>query len=329
MQNSTGGITRRRALTIVAATAATAVLPIPGSSSTARNIEWTGTALGADAKLILCSDDEARSRAAIADCLAEVERLENIFSLYRKGSEITRLNAAGHLAAPSHDMRLLLATSQTMSELTEGLYDPTVQPVWELYADWFTSNPGQDGPPAALVSQALERVGYHRMDIRADFVKLPPNGRLTLNGIAQGYITDRIADLLRTRGWTHVLVNMGELRALGSNSDGQSWKILLREANKGISLTNRSLATSAGEASTFSDNPAVSHLINPGTGRSPHQFRSLSVGHKSATVADALSTGLYAATPQHISRIAARIPGVRVWALDAGGEMRTFGEEVR
>ncbi len=325
MQINSGGITRRRALTIVAATAATVALPISGSRSATRNVEWTGTALGADAKLILYGNDEARARAAIADCLAEVERLENIFSLYRKGSEIRRLNDSGHLDVPSHDMRLLLATSQRMSELTEGLYDPTVQPVWELYADWFTTNPGQDGPPAELIRQALGRVGYRRMDVGAGSVKLPPIGRLTLNGIAQGYITDRVADLLRERGWRHVLVNMGELRALGAKSNGQPWKVLLRKASKAITLTNTSLATSAGEASTFGDNRQFSHLFNPGTGRSPHLFRSLTAGHESATVADALSTGLYAATPQQISRIVARIPGVRVWARDAGGVTRTFG----
>ena len=322
MRQSPGGITRRRVLTIMAAAAA---LPLTGTGSEASYIEWTGTALGADAKLVLWGDDDAAARATIANCLAEVERLEKIFSLYQEGSEIRRLNAAGRLAAPSQDMRLLLATSRKMSELTEGLYDPTVEPVWELYADWFAANPGENGPPTEMINRALKRVGYRNVVVQPDFVRLPPNGRLTLNGIAQGYITDAVADLLRGRGWTHVLVNMGELRALGAKPGGQPWQVSLREAGIAIPLTTVSLATSAGSASPFGENRQVTHMIDPRTGHSPHRFQSLTVGHKSATIADALSTGLYAATPKRVKRIVARMPGLRVWALDAAGRMRTFG----
>lgn len=325
MRGSPASITRRRALTIVAATAAVCALPMPGSRSKPRYFEWTGTALGADARLVLWGDDEATARRAISDCLAEVERLENIFSLYRKESEIRRLNETGHLRAPSHDMRLLLATSQKVSELTEGLFDPTVQPVWELYADWFSSGSRQDGPPAELVKQTLSRIGYQRMKVQADLVTLPPKGRLTLNGIAQGYITDQIAELLRERGWTHVLVNMGELRALGPNGDGRPWEVLLREADMRISLTNSALATSAGEAAKFGDNSQISHLFDPRYGNSPNLYKSITAGHRSATVADALSTGLYAAPIELIEQVVARTPGLRVWATTLTGKTRTFG----
>ena len=39
---------------------------------------------------------------------------------------------------------------------------------------------------------------------------------ITLNGIAQGYATDRVVDVLRARGLSTTLVNMGEIRALGA-----------------------------------------------------------------------------------------------------------------
>ena len=322
MQTSSPGPTRRRVLTILAAAAA---LPLTGAGNRAGYIEWTGTALGADAKMVLWGDDDAAARAAIADCLAEVERLERIFSLYREGSEIRRLNETGALAAPSQDMRLLLATSRNMSELTDGLFDPTVQPLWELYADWFAANAGLGGPPAGAVELILGRVGYQHLEVRPDLVRLPPNGRLTLNGIAQGYITDRIADLLRARGWTHVLVNMGELRALDAKPDGRPWRVGLREAGVDLPLTDAAMATSAGDAFTFRQRARVSHLFDPRTGHSPTRYRSLTAGHKSAAVADAMSTGLYAAPLQTVRRVVARVPGLRVWALTAEGELYAFG----
>ncbi len=322
MQTSPAVLSRRRILII---TAAAAALPLTGGGAGADYTEWMGTALGADARLIVCGNDKAAAQAAIADCLAEVERLEKIFSLYRKNSEIRRLNAQGRLVAPSHDMRLLFSLSRKISELTEGLFDPTVQPLWEFYADWFTANPGEGGPPGEAIMQVLERVGYQRVTIGPDLIQLPPEGGLTLNGIAQGYITDRIAGLLRDRGWKNVLVNMGELRALGEKLDGQPWKVALREPGFDIPLTNKALATSAGEAFTFGANGQVSHLFDPRTGRSPSQFRSLTVCHSSAAVADALSTGLYAAAPRALKRIAARVPGLRVWASHVDGKVHTLG----
>ena len=44
---------------------------------------------------------------------------------------------------------------------------------------------------------------------------------ITLNGIAQGYITDKVGDLLRAAGFEHVLVNMGEQLAIGPKWSGK------------------------------------------------------------------------------------------------------------
>ena len=54
------------------------------------------------------------------------------------------------------------------------------------------------------------RIGFRR-----------PGMAVTLNGVAQGYITDRVADLLRVRGFDNVLVELGEIRALGRHPDGR------------------------------------------------------------------------------------------------------------
>ncbi len=322
MPTSPNAPTRRRVLTVMAAAAA--LQPIPARARGAC-VQWAGTALGADAKLIICGEDHAAARAAISDCLAELERLENVFSLYRRGSEIRTLNVQGHLAAPSHDMRLLLALSDEMSQLTGGLFDPTVQPLWEFYARWFAVHPLSHGPPEEEVRQVLKQVGFQHLIVTPDLVELPANFQLTLNGIAQGYITDRVAEILRERGWAQVLVNMGELRAVGDKPNGLPWRVSLREGGIELPLRDEALATSAAEAFTFGARGRFAHLLDPRTGNSPSRFRSLTVRHKSAAVADALSTGLSAATPRTVRQIAAAVPGLRVWARDVDGRMQTFG----
>ena len=57
----------------------------------------------------------------------------------------------------------------------------------------------------------------------------PPGMAITLNGIAQGYITDRVADLLRNEGFDQAMVDLGEWRALGSHPDGRPWRAATRE----------------------------------------------------------------------------------------------------
>ena len=73
---------------------------------------------------------------------------------------------------------------------------------------------------------------------------------ITLNGIAQGYITDKVTELLASFGISNTLVNMGEYRALGSKNNGEDWKIGIRNPDQTwkisqiLPMQNMSVATS-------------------------------------------------------------------------------------
>ena len=116
---------------------------------------WSGIALGAGAEIVLHDPDAARARRLIARCVAEIDRLEDVFSLYRPESAIRRLNRDGRLAAPPLELVALLAEARSYSERTEGAFDVTVQPLWHLYAAHF-SRPGADprGPAEADLARA-------------------------------------------------------------------------------------------------------------------------------------------------------------------------------
>ncbi len=138
-------ITRRRALSILAAGSAIALgrsRRTPGD-----RIEWRGTALGADARIVMLDAHRPSAQEAIGDCLAEIERLERSFSLYRSDTELTLLNRAGFLRHPSLDLRRLLQICKTVNLQSNGLFDPTVQPVWRFYAQWFAGRIEREPPP--------------------------------------------------------------------------------------------------------------------------------------------------------------------------------------
>jgi thiamine biosynthesis lipoprotein len=316
-------LTRRRTIAILAATAAGLVSAPAGRLRAESDYEWSGFAMGADARMAFCGADPAMVRSAVTAAVAEIDRLESALSLFRSDSEISQLNRDGEIARPTADMRRALGLGLAMAQASNGLFDPTVQALWEAHVDWYAPAPDRGLPPDRVIAAARAAVDWRRVTVAADAIRLGRGQRITLNGLGQGHVTDRIAELLRSRGFAHVLVDLGEQRALGPRRDGAPWLIARRDADP-IRLSDGALATSEGAGCVLGASGAVHHLFDPRTGRSARHWQRLTVHHASAAVADALSTALYAAAGDEIDAMLARIPGVSVWATDYAGRERRW-----
>lgn len=290
------GYTRRRAIAIFAAAAGLPLLTAAKAASSV--VTWKGQALGAPATLILNHEDRTRADQLIDRVVAEVARLERVFSLYRDDSALSELNRVGAMVAPPQDLVALLGSCQEYWNMSGGAFDPTVQPLWSLYRDHFTL-PEADptGPSAEMIRDTLEAIGFQHVRFNRDRIVLTrPNMALTLNGIAQGYITDRIVDLLRDAGVTSSLVDMGEDRAIGSRADGSPWRIGLAERQDDefsdvvLDVVDKAVATSSGIGFHFDEAQRFSHFFDPHSGRAPALYRRVTVIADDATTADALST---------------------------------------
>ena len=312
--------TRRRFIAIAAAAAGLPFAAVRAGAGTAHLHRWSGIALGAAAEIVLHDPDTARARRLIARCVAEIDRLEDVFSLYRPESAISRLNRDGRLAAPPLELVALLAEARTYSERTEGAFDVTVQPLWRLYAAHF-ARPGADprGPGDAEHAGAQALVDYRAVEVGPAGVRFArPGMAVTLNGIAQGYITDRVAALLQDAGMSDVLLDVGEVRALGRHPEGRPWHVGLRHAAepetvaRTVTLSDRAVATSAGIASPFDASGRHHHLFDPATGRPAPGAGQVSVIAPRATMADALSTALAVSSPARALTYAARFPEIEV-----------------
>ena len=296
-------ISRRRFISIAACAGAAAIGPAfgatEGASYQAPTI-WRGMALGAQAQIQLYHENDAFAVARLEDCRREIARLENLFSLYRENSAISQLNRDGELAEPAIDMVELLSKAKSFSVLTDGAFDVTIQPLWQLYAHHFSAdNADQNGPSDAQIYENLQLVGSDGISISSREIKFARNGMaLTLNGIAQGYVTEKITALLRRAGFENVLVHLGESQALGHHPDGRPWSVGIpvpsdnEDLLASVSLENQALATSGGYGTPLSDNGQHHHLLDPRTGRSANHHRSVSVVAPGATNADMLSTAL-------------------------------------
>lgn len=320
---------RRRILTMLAASAALAPgIPALLARESGYLFEWSGTAMGARVHLRFVHDDESAVRTAAAMAAAEIDRLENIFSLYRPESELCRLNRDGELRRPSLDLVALLREATGISALSGGAFDVTVQPLWQLYRDHFARHPpdelGPDPRAIAAVRTLVDFTGIDSSHARIALAK--PGMAVTLNGIAQGYITDRVADLLRDRGFPHVLVDLGEITALGRPPGAAGWPVRIEDptADSGVLvsllLQNRSVATSQGRTSRFDGAGRHHHLFDPASGRSANLYRSVSVVADRAASADGLSTALSVMPQADAAALIARLAGIESWMLTVDGK---------
>lgn len=324
---------RRRFLCIAASLGAGTALPTLAVPAAASCHQQRGVLFGADTRIRLYHPDAATAHAAMADCFSEARRLESVFSLYRADSALSRLNRDGHLDHPPQELVALLRTAIGFGAATGGAFDITVQPLWSLFAAHFAAaDADPDGPPSAAIERARERVDYRAIDIADRRVAFRRSGMaVTLNGIAQGYITDRLAERLRARGFGNVLVDIGELRALGTHADGSPWRVGIADPQQRwrslttLPLRDQALATSGGYGTPFDASGRHHHLFDPRSGRSAGRYRSVSVTAPDATTADALSTALSALAPAAAREVLRKYPLTSALFIDADGARWSAG----
>lgn len=297
----TGPVRRRRFLTIAAAFAGLPLLATPGRASAMQQaVVWRGQALGAPAMLVLNHQDRREAERLVVRVAAEVDRLEGIFSLYREGSALVELNRVGAVVAPPPELVDLLRICRQWHETTAGAFDPSVQPLFLLYARHFSQAfPRTEGPASPDIRQALAMTGFESVRFDENRVAFARRGMgLTLNGVAQGYITDRIVTLLRQAGVTSSLVDMGEIRAIGARDDGSPWRAGLsvseddRNPDSVIDLIDKAVATSSPAGFSFDQAGRFGHILDPRSGLTAHRYARVSVVAQDATTADILSTAL-------------------------------------
>ena len=201
-----------------------------------------------------------------------VARHEDMWSVFRPSSEVSRLNdvvastggggasrcgadsaQAGHGLVVSEETDRLLRDAQALAEATGGAFNPLIGPLvaaWDvkaMRAAYVAGAPLPPAPAADAVEAALcasswsllSRVGERRWVMgvpgeSAGGVDAPSPG-LDLGGIAKGYTADACRDLAVAMGARGVLVSVGtsSVSVFGTRADGSSWRAGLRDPQGG------------------------------------------------------------------------------------------------
>lgn len=131
---------------------------------------------------------------------------EKLWSHTREGSDIWRLNHAQGEAVPiDTETAKILQLSRHYREETAGLFDVSMAPVAEL---WNFRKGRVPSPGEVQLALKVARTGHPR--IMEDHAQLPTaESRISLGGIAKGYIADRVVEALKSHRIHDALVNLG------------------------------------------------------------------------------------------------------------------------
>lgn len=247
-----------------------------------------------------------KADAAIKHAMAELIRLEKALSRFLPGSEVAGINKSagkGHIKI-SPETYEILSYSLFISRKTQGLFDITISPLVDLW-DYKHS---LHAPKKREVRRVLSLVSYHDLVLNSEEKTAglgKPGQSIDLGGIAKGYASDCIIDLLRKYNVTSAFVNIGgNVSTLGNKPDGTSWSVGIRHPRRegcllgAVKVTGKAVVTSGDYERYFIDREGKRwhHILSPVTGYPAEAgLISVTVAADSAMTADALSTAVFIA----------------------------------
>ncbi|MCL7987515.1 FAD:protein FMN transferase [Sphingobacterium sp. lm-10] len=253
-----------------------------------------------------------------------IDQIDQSMSLYQPHSLICMFNRElqYHRAVDTH-MEKVIRKAIEVHQQSGGLFDITVKPLVDLWG--FGSERIKQFPQKEAVDSVLSFVGMeniwlednrlHKRDLRI---------AIDLNGIAQGYTVDVLAQFLEVSGIENYLVELGgEIRTKGTKVGGADYEIAIERPNGEqsssfvLNVPGRAVTTSGNyRKQAYYQDRKIHHHINPKTGYPiQNSVVSATVIAPTAMEADAYDNVFMALSPSEGKALANRLPGIEVYLI--------------
>ena len=265
------------------------LLPAPRS----RFVERWSWAMGQAVHVMVFTDSEDMGLDACAHALAELRRVEDRLSVFADASDLCELNrhAGGPPMRVDEDLRHVLAAAEGFRTLTQGAFDPAVEPLmraWGFHQHRFSA------PTVREIETAREAVAAAVVRLEGGLATLPSgHTQLDFGGIGVGYGIDRAVAVLQQFGIERAFIDVsGDCYGLGAPpAEPEGWPVQIAGTSKIVRLRDAGLGTSANTASVLEwQGKLIGHVMNPATGYPADGKRQTTVRAPTAIAADALST---------------------------------------
>ncbi len=259
--------------------------------------------LGSPFEITVIAEDSIQGEQYCRNAIAEVKRIENLISDWIPSTEISAVNQNAGIQpiTVSKETYQLVERALAISKLTDGAFDISYASMDRI---WKFDGSMTGMPTDEAIKASVARVGYQKVVLNPETnsVYLKEKGmKLGLGGIGQGYIADKIKELLQNQGCTSGVVNVsGDITTWGYQLDGKPWAVaIVNPLNKEKIFATFPLVDSAVETSgsyekyvTF-NGKRYTHIIDPRTGYPASGLVSVSVFAPKTELADALATSIF------------------------------------
>lgn len=240
---------------------------------------------------------------AVDEAVAEIERLDRLFSIGNANSEISEINEKGHKVL-SEDAMYLVDKSIEYSRATNGAFDITVYPLMDL---WGFVDKNHKVPEENEIQAELEIVDYQKLSVSEFELTLGEGQKIDLGGIAKGYASSKIMDIFEKYELEAGLVYLGgNVQCYRKKVDGSKWTCAVmdplhpNESNKYLGVLkveDRAVITSGAYERYFIDEATgkkYHHILDAKTGYpADNGLISVTIVSEDGTLADAFSTAVY------------------------------------
>ncbi|HIG43813.1 MAG: FAD:protein FMN transferase [bacterium] len=284
--------------------------------------------MGTEVRVELWHIQQAEACAAIEDVMLELERIEQAMSPFLPTSLLTQLNenAARRPVTVGEELYNLIARSVEFSAMTDGAFDVTYASAGRFY-DYRK----KVSPDADALAQVIDAIDYKHLEFNSrkySIRYLNENVYVDLGGIAKGYAVDRGIEVLISKGFTQAVVAAGgDSRILGDRQ-GEPWIVGIRDPRKEdtmvavLPLVDISVSTSGDYERYFErDGVRYHHIIDPDTGDSARDVRSVTILGDQAVMTDALSTSVFVLGTMRGLELINRMKDVDAIVVDGNGVM--------
>lgn len=259
--------------------------------------------LGSPFEITVVATDSVQAKLYTDLAISEVKRIENLVSDWIPTTQISQVNQNAGIKPIKVDQEVfdLVERAIKISKLTSGAFDISYASMDKI---WKFDGSMKQMPTEEAIKKSVEKVGYQNIILNPTdkTIFLKNKGmKLGLGGIAQGYIADKIKEVLQEKGCTSGLVNVsGDINTWGKQPNGQPWTVgIINPMNKNKVFATFILDDSAVETSgsyekfVIFNGKRYSHIIDPRTGYPASGIVSVSVFAKQTELADALATGIF------------------------------------
>lgn len=280
----------------------------------------------------------ASAAGVIAQVIAEMRRIDQHFSPYIESSELSVLNRHASdkhtYAQPlvvSAELFRLLTDAQAISELSDGAFDITFASVGKLYDYREDVKPNEQ-----QIAQQLPTINFQHIILDASdrSVRFKMHGvTIDLGGIAKGYAVDSGIGILKTKNIKHAIVSAGGDSRLIGDRRGRPWLTGIKDPRSAaemavvMPLEDTAISTSGDYERFFLDGDTrYHHIIQPKTGDSAREVRSVTILGEDAITTDALSTTVFVLGVKPGLALVNRLPGIDGVIIDNQGKLHYSAE---